>query len=88
MEFFSSEIRQPDEHLLAMFAGIGSQIGQFIERKRADAKVEAASLLPQENPAPVIRVTNEGVVAFANPAAGSRTWRVGCGRRQRGARAH
>ncbi len=69
MEFFSSEIRQPDEQLLAMFAGIGSQIGQFIERKRAEAKVEAASLLPQENPAPVIRVTAEGVVAFANPAA-------------------
>ncbi len=35
MEFFSPEIRQPDEQLLAMFAGIGSQIGQFIERKRA-----------------------------------------------------
>ncbi|MGQ0763959.1 MAG: PAS domain S-box protein [Acidobacteriota bacterium] len=35
IEFFSSEIRQPDEHMLAMFAGIGSQIGQFIERKGA-----------------------------------------------------
>ena len=69
IEFFSAEIRQPDEHMLAMFAGIGSQIGQFIERKRAEAKVEAASLLPQENPAPVLRVTNEGIVAFANPAA-------------------
>lgn len=69
MEFFSREIRQPDEQLLAMFAGIGSQIGQFIERKRAEAKVEAASLLPQENPAPVIRVTREGIIAFANPAA-------------------
>lgn len=36
MEFFSHEIRQPDEQLLAMFAGIGSQIGQFIERKRTE----------------------------------------------------
>ena len=88
MEFFSPEIRQPDEQLLAMFAGIGSQIGQFIERKRAEAKVEAASLLPQENPAPVIRVTREGIVAFANPAAEVRTGRVGCCRRQRGAGAH
>jgi PAS domain S-box-containing protein len=69
IEFFSPEIREPDDQLLAMFAGIGSQIGQFIERKRAEAKVEAASLLPQENPAPVIRVTREGIVAFANPAA-------------------
>ena len=81
MEFFSPEIRQPDAPLLAMFAGIGSQIGQFIERKRAEAKVEAASLLPQENPAPVIRVTREGVVAFANPAAEAvlGVWGIGVG---------
>jgi PAS domain S-box-containing protein len=32
MEFFSHEIREPDKALLATFAGIGSQIGQFVER--------------------------------------------------------
>ncbi|HEV2903906.1 MAG TPA: PAS domain S-box protein, partial [Pyrinomonadaceae bacterium] len=69
MEFFSSEIRQPDEHMLAMFAGIGSQIGQFIERRRVESAVESTSLLPKENPSPVIRLTREGVVAYANPAA-------------------
>lgn len=36
MEFFSSEIREPDHALLAMFESIGSQIGQFMERKRAE----------------------------------------------------
>jgi C4-dicarboxylate-specific signal transduction histidine kinase len=36
MEFFSHEIRQPDHDLLDMMATIGSQIGQFIERKRAE----------------------------------------------------
>ncbi|MGH9673911.1 MAG: response regulator, partial [Bryobacteraceae bacterium] len=36
MEFFSREIRQPDEELLRMFSSIGSQIGQFIERTRAE----------------------------------------------------
>ena len=36
MEFFSSEIRQPDDALLAMFGSIGSQIGQFIKRRRAE----------------------------------------------------
>ena len=36
MEFFSNEIRQPDRDLLDMMASIGSQIGQFIERKRAE----------------------------------------------------
>jgi PAS domain S-box-containing protein len=37
MEFFSSHIREPHKPLLAMFAGIGSQIGQFIERKEAES---------------------------------------------------
>ena len=69
IEFFSSEIRQPEAPVLATFGGIGSQIGQFIERKRIEAEVESASLIPKENPAPVIRVTREGMVAFANPAA-------------------
>lgn len=32
--FFSQESRQPDEEMLHMFASLGSQIGQFIERKR------------------------------------------------------
>jgi PAS domain S-box-containing protein len=36
IEFFSREIRQPDQELLNLLATIGSQIGQFIERKRAE----------------------------------------------------
>ena len=40
IEFFSSEIRQPDEELLRMFAVLGSQLGQFFERKRAEAEVQ------------------------------------------------
>ena len=36
MEFFSHEIRPPDQDLLDMMATIGSQIGQFLERKRAE----------------------------------------------------
>ena len=37
VEFFSSEAREPDRDLLAMFDSIGSQIGQFIERRRAES---------------------------------------------------
>jgi PAS domain S-box-containing protein len=36
LEFFSREIRQPDDALLELLATIGSQIGQFSERKRAE----------------------------------------------------
>lgn len=36
VEFFSREIREPDDALLAMVGSIGNQIGQFIERKSAE----------------------------------------------------
>jgi PAS domain S-box-containing protein len=36
MEFYSQEIRQPQPDLLDMMATLGSQVGQFIERKRAE----------------------------------------------------
>jgi diguanylate cyclase (GGDEF)-like protein/PAS domain S-box-containing protein len=36
MEFFSHEIREPDEALLQIVRAIGSQIGQFIRRKEAE----------------------------------------------------
>jgi PAS domain S-box-containing protein len=36
IEFFSREIRQPDQELLNVLATIGSQIGQFIGRKRGE----------------------------------------------------
>jgi len=39
MEFYSRDIKQPDEALLQMVRAIGSQIGQFIQRKQAEDKV-------------------------------------------------
>jgi signal transduction histidine kinase/integral membrane sensor domain MASE1/CheY-like chemotaxis protein len=47
MEFFSHEIRKPDDALLATLGSIGSQIGQFIERKRAEEERE--QLLAREH---------------------------------------
>jgi PAS domain S-box-containing protein len=44
IEFFSREIRQPDQELLNMLATVGSQIGQFIERKRAEEAFRKAQL--------------------------------------------
>jgi signal transduction histidine kinase len=44
IEFFSREIRQPDQELLATLATIGSQIGQFIERKRAEDALHRAQM--------------------------------------------
>lgn len=49
LEFFSQEIRQPDEELIEMIDNVGSQIGQFQERKRAEEKL--AHLLVRERSA-------------------------------------
>jgi PAS domain S-box-containing protein len=49
IEFFSQEIRQPDLELLEMIGSVGSQIGQFQERKRAEEKL--AHLLVRERSA-------------------------------------
>lgn len=38
VEFFSREIQQPDEYLLNMMSAIGSQMGQFIMRRRAEER--------------------------------------------------
>jgi signal transduction histidine kinase len=39
IEFFSRDIRQPDAELLDMFAGVGAQLGQYIERRRVEDEV-------------------------------------------------
>ena len=49
IEFFSSEIREPDDELLRLAAGIGGQIGQFTERRRAEA--ERAEMFKRERAA-------------------------------------
>ncbi|MBW4575952.1 MAG: response regulator [Aphanothece sp. CMT-3BRIN-NPC111] len=47
MTFFSREIQQPDQELLNMMGGIGSQIGQFIKRKRAEEELQRQTLRSQ-----------------------------------------
>jgi signal transduction histidine kinase/DNA-binding NarL/FixJ family response regulator len=42
MEFFSTELRPPEDAVLTLFDGVGGQVGQFIERKQADAELERA----------------------------------------------
>ncbi len=54
IEFFSREIREPDESLLHMLSATGAQVGQFIERKRAeDALRFQNSVLEAQNEASI-----------------------------------
>jgi signal transduction histidine kinase/CheY-like chemotaxis protein len=66
MEFFSREIRQPDDEVLQMFEAIGSQIGQFVERKRAEEELcdytrelESAKRAQEENAARLAQLVKE-----------------------------
>jgi diguanylate cyclase (GGDEF)-like protein/PAS domain S-box-containing protein len=40
MEFFGRDVRQPDEALIQVTGAIGSQIGQFIRRKKAEDSLQ------------------------------------------------
>ena len=42
MEFFSRELREPDERLLDTMGVIGSQVGQFVTRRHAEEEVRAS----------------------------------------------
>jgi len=48
MEFFSLEIRERDEDVLKIFNSIGSQIGQFEQRKRAEAALQKSKELLEQ----------------------------------------
>lgn len=39
LEFFSRGVRQPDRHAIEVMRALGGQIGQFIERKRAEEEL-------------------------------------------------
>ncbi len=45
IEFFSPSIQEPDPDLLRMMETVGGQIGQFIERKRAEESLHAEHAL-------------------------------------------
>ena len=51
--------------------------------KRAQAQVEILARFPEENPAPVLRVSSDGTLLYANPAAGPflQAWKLSKGMR-------
>ena len=83
MEFFSREVRQPDRELLDVMASIGSQAGQFIERKRAEealaqARAELAHVgrvtMIGEMSASIAHEINQPLAAMVNNAAACLQW--------------
>jgi PAS domain S-box-containing protein len=73
VEFFSPEIRQPDEELLRLMGSIGCQIGQFIDRQRAyetvrESEARKAAVL-QSALDGIITIDHRGRIHDFNPAA-------------------
>lgn len=70
IEFFSREITEPDEGLLGMMTAAGSQIGQFIERKRSEEALRHSEAiyhsLVESLPLAIVRKDTEGRLIFAN----------------------
>src|SRR5437762_12393302 len=70
VEFFSCAIRQPDPDLVQMFAVIGSQLGQFIERKRVEQRLKNSEAfyhsLVESLPQNILRKDRDGFFTFAN----------------------
>jgi signal transduction histidine kinase len=73
MEFFSRMIQQPDNDLLQMLSVIGSQIGQFIERKQAEERLKRlkqyTETILDSVPNPIIIIRRNAQVEYFNKAA-------------------
>jgi PAS domain S-box-containing protein len=73
MEFFNEEIAPPDPALLQLLLGIGSQLGQFVERRRTErALADSQSLFQavfQSGADAILLADDEGRHIEANPAA-------------------
>jgi PAS domain S-box-containing protein len=73
MEFFSRKIQEPDDDLLQMLSAIGSQIGQFIERKRAEERIsslkEYVQMILDSVPDPIVILNQDAQVQYINSAS-------------------
>ncbi len=73
VEFLSRTVRPPDPTLLEMLSALGSQIGQFIERKQAQEALrqsrEQQSIILQDVADGVTAQNRKGELIYANGAA-------------------
>ena len=69
IECFSRYPRVPDESFLQMLSGIGQQIGQFLERKRADETRARLAAVVESSADAILSVSLDGLITTWNPGA-------------------
>ena len=73
IEFFSTDVREPDQHRLALLASVGAQLGQYIERERARGAARRSDAMTRAvlhgASDCIVTITSEGRVVEWNPAA-------------------
>lgn len=73
MEFFSREVRRSDHELIEMLSNIGSQIGQFIDRKESEKALRESETrkraIMESALDCMITIDHEGKILEFNPAA-------------------
>src|SRR5438445_7541561 len=69
IECFSRQVRVPDENFLQMLAGIGRQLGQFLERKRADEARARLAAIVESSADGILSIGLDGRINTWNPGA-------------------
>ena len=71
--FFSTDVREPDAELLQSMAAIGSQVGQFIDRRHAEEDLRQSearkSAMLEAALDCIVTMNHEGRIVEFNPAA-------------------
>jgi PAS domain S-box-containing protein len=73
IECFSREVREPDDSFLQMVSDIGGELGQFMERKRAEELLlhseERLRAVVETAVDGIITIDERGTISTVNPAA-------------------
>ena len=73
LEFFSHELREPDEEMIKWISAVGNHIGQLIERKRAEEALRDSEvhfrMVSESASDAMITVDEQSSIVSINPAA-------------------